>query len=234
MRDALTALLDLVVPQACAGCSAAGVRWCPACAAALERCAAAPLGCTAPIPSPPGFPCCTAAASYDGVVREALLAHKEHGRRGLAAPLGGLLAVAVGLLELTGGVVLVPVPSSRAAVRARGYDHSRALAHRAARALGPQTAVVSALVHGRALSDQSGLGAAARAANLAGALRLRPTALRGERRAVVLVDDVVTTGATLAEAARALAAAGAPASGAAVVAATRLRRDATVPGRFRG
>lgn len=231
---ALTALLDLALPQLCAGCRTTGVRWCPACAAALEGCAAGPLGRTAPTPAPPGFPRCTAAAPYDGVVREALLAHKEHGRRALAAPLGELLAVAVRLLGADGDVVLVPIPSTRAAIRARGYDHSRHLARRAARALGPQAAVVPALVHGRGLSDQAGLGAAARVANLAGALRLRPAALRGSDRAVVLVDDVLTTGATLTEAARALAVGGVPVAGAAVVAATRLRGDTTVLGRSRG
>jgi predicted amidophosphoribosyltransferase len=72
-------------------------------------------------------------------------------------------------------------------------------------------------VQARAVEDQSGLSAGARRDNLAGALRSRR---RLDGREVVVVDDVVTTGATLAEAARALTAAGARVRGAAVVAAT--------------
>jgi predicted amidophosphoribosyltransferase len=76
------------------------------------------------------------------------------------------------------------------------------------------------LVHARHVEDQSGLDTAARSANLAGALRVRR---RLDGLAVVVVDDVVTTGATLAEATRALTVAGGSVRGAAVVAATVLR-----------
>ena len=163
------------------------------------------------------MPFVLAAATYDGVVRELLLAHKEHGRTTLAGPLGALLARAVAAYGA--GVVLVPVPSAPAAVRARGHDHARRLAAAAARRARVRSAPL--LVGVRSVADQSGLDAVGRAANLAGALR----AGRGARGlSVVVVDDVVTTGATLAEAARALTAAGADVLGAAVVAATVLRR----------
>jgi predicted amidophosphoribosyltransferase len=76
---------------------------------------------------------------------------------------------------------------------------------------------VRALGHQRRVADQAGLTAADRATNLSGALRVRQD-LRGLR--VVVVDDVITTGATLAEAARALRAAGAEVPAAAVIAAT--------------
>ncbi len=240
MREAWTALLDLVLPQVCAGCAAEGARWCPGCAATVDGWSAAPLGGHAPTPAPPGFPRCAAAAPYDAVVRTALLAHKEHGRRGLATPLGGLLCAAVRALGATSEVVLVPVPSTRAAVRQRGYDHAHHLARAAASALsahGPSAVVVRGLVPRRRLADQSGLSAAARATNLAGALHAPASAVAALGRAgrpLILVDDVVTSGATLAEAARALAAAGLPVTGAAVVAATRLRTDATVRGRSPG
>ncbi len=134
------------------------------------------------------------------------------------------------LLVPTGGVLLVPVPSSRAAVRERGQDHARRLAAAAARALrsdGRAARALPLLAPARRTADQSGLSSAERAANLAGALRVRGRPPPGP---VVLVDDVVTTGATLVEAARALRAAGVPVTGAAVVAATARRTPSTRPG----
>ncbi|MBR7831994.1 hypothetical protein KDL01_01910 [Actinospica durhamensis] len=100
---------------------------------------------------------------------------------------------------------------------------ARVAAHRL-RESGRSAAVLPALTHRRKVADQAGLGRRARAENLAGALAVRSASARllGER-AVVLVDDVVTSGATLAEAARALTAAGSTPVGAAVLAASRLR-----------
>jgi predicted amidophosphoribosyltransferase len=217
-------LLDLVLPAACAGCAAPGRDLCAVCDRLLrsERPAR-----HAPSPAPPGLPPLAAGGAYDGVRRAVLLAHKEHGRLALAAPLGVLLAGAVHALGPPGPAVLVPVPSSPAAVRERGQDHARRLAAAGARALrraGVPARAVPLLVQVRRTADQSGLSTADRAANLAGALAVRRGALP-ER--VVLVDDVVTTGATLTEAARALRAAGVQVSGAAVVAATRRRTPFT-------
>ena len=216
----LDALLDLVLPQSCAGCGRAASRWCPACASALRDAVRRPLGRTAPDPVPPGFPRAAAAAAYDGAVRGALLAHKERGRLALVRPLGAALAAAVAALDPPAGVVLVPVPSDPRAVRARGHDHARRLARRAAavlRAAGVDARAGPLLVHARRVADQAGLDTAGRTANLQGALQARRP-LAG--LVVVVVDDVVTSGATLAEAARAVTAAGARVHGAATVAAT--------------
>jgi predicted amidophosphoribosyltransferase len=216
--NVLAALLDLVLPSVCGGCTEPGAEICPLCRAGLL---APVLGRHRPTPCPAGLPPLAVARAYDGAVRSLLLAHKEHGRLRLVAPLGQALAAAVAALpDLPAGTVLVPAPSSRAAVRARGHDHAARLAAAAARAAGLPCRRL--LLPGREVADQSGLSAAGRAANLTGALRARPGAAGLH---VVVVDDVVTTGATLVEAARALAAAGADVRGAACVAAT-LRRGA--------
>ena len=205
----LAALLDLVLPRDCAGCRAPGSTLCAACRDELR---ASPWQ-HHPTPSPPGLPPVVAAAVYGGVVRAVLLAHKERGRTTLAGPLGGALAGAAAVFGPS--VVLVPVPSAPSAVRARGHDHARRLAVQAARRCGVPTACL--LVGVRRVADQSGLDAGTRVANLSGALGVRRP-VEGLR--VVVVDDVVTTGATLAEAARALREGGADVVGAAVVAAT--------------
>jgi predicted amidophosphoribosyltransferase len=119
-------------------------------------------------------------------------------------------------------VVLVPVPTSRRSRRTRGCDLADDLARASARLLrrtGVDVVVEQALTHGRDTADQAGLGADARWANVSGAYRPRGT-LRSAGRDVVVVDDIVTTGATLAEAVRALVAAGHRPVGAAVVATT--------------
>ena len=159
------------------------------------------------------------AGPYADPARGVLIGHKERGRLGLARPLGGALAAAVAVLELDGPLVLVPVPSSRAAVRARGQDHARRLARAAAHTLrvcGQPARAEPLLVQARPTADQAGLSAADRADNLAGALacRAHPAGL------LVVVDDVLTTGATVVEAVRALRAAGGDVRGAAAVAGT--------------
>lgn len=209
-------LADLVLPRSCAGCGAcsssgrAGVL-CGACRRVLS---AARPGLSRPDPCPAGLPTTVAAVAYQGVVVNVLLAHKERGRLTLVHPLGALLAAAVRSLG-AGPVVLVPVPSARAAVRARGHDHALRLSREAAGRAGLVAAPL--LRPARRVADQSGLTTEQRAANLHGALAAvhAPYGLP-----IVVVDDVMTTGATLVEATRALVAAGLDVRGAAVVAAT--------------
>ncbi|QSI47433.1 ComF family protein [Thermobispora bispora] len=223
----LAALLDLLLPPRCAGCGAPGAPACPGCTALLRAPALRP-----PEPAPPGLPECWSAARYAGPARRMILAYKERGRTALAPVLAGCLAevVAAALGGRPAPVALVPVPSARAAVRRRGHDPMGVLATRAAALLrerGVPAVVVRALRPARRVADQAGLTAAERAANLAGALEAR--APRGRWPAglsAVPVDDIVTTGATLAEASRALRAAGARVAFAATLAATSRRRPA--------
>ncbi|GII33143.1 ComF family protein [Planotetraspora mira] len=227
----LAALVDLILPARCAGCGEAGSTACRSCIAELVRAPAA----RSPEPAPPGLPPCWSATGYDGAARRMVLAYKERGRTALAPVLGtSLAAVAVAALAAVGGgrgpMALVPVPSARAASRRRGHDPVRALASAAAARLresGLRATVTPVLRQERRVADQAGLGSAQRARNLSGAFGVVGGGLGplGHAR-VLLVDDIVTTGATLAEAARVLSAAGAPAALAITVAATS-RRSAT-------
>ncbi|AZS72145.1 phosphoribosyltransferase [Streptomyces lydicus] len=165
-----------------------------------------------------------AGVPYADEVRAVLLAHKERGALRLAEPLGAVLAGAVRGLRAGGGpLLLVPVPSARRSVAGRGHDPVRRVALAAAgelRRTGTGARVLAVLRQRRVVADQAGLSARQRLANVTGALEVRAGAgrlLTG--RAAVLVDDLVTTGATLAEAARAVTAAGGRVAGAAVVAA---------------
>ncbi len=215
---AYAAGVDLLLGARCPGCLDAGPAVCAECLAAV---AASTVGPTPRALSPP-LPIWSA-GPYGRVTRRLLTAFKERHRRSLEGLLGARLAAAVaGLtvrLDLADPVTLVPVPSRPAVVRQRSYDAVGLLAAVAAEQLGAaglRVAVRPALGHGRAVADQSGLHHEARARNLAGALR----ATRVDDSLVVIVDDIVTTGATLGEAARALRAAGCAVAGAATVAST--------------
>ncbi len=159
-----------------------------------------------------------ALGAYRGRLRAALLAYKERGRRDLACPLGdGLASALLTLLVPSGsgrarsggallppgssGVYLVPVPSRWSAAARRGGQHVALLADRAAATLagaGVAAAVAPALRMATGVRDSVGLDRASRQANLAGRVLLRSAGLPPAGTPVVLVDDVVTTGATAA------------------------------------
>ncbi|MFF4581646.1 ComF family protein [Streptomyces sp. NPDC001389] len=236
MRGWWQELAGLVLPSDCAGCGAPRPLLCEACRGVLAGAGAGPVRPQPWDGGPEGLPPVYAAARYEGAVRAVVLAHKERGALPLAGPLGAALAAAVSAAAVSapraaaagaggaaGELVLVPVPSARRAVRARGHDATRRTALAASRRLrgaGAPARVAPVLRLRRQVADQAGLGARQRQRNLAGALEVRPGGMRlVEGARIVVVDDVVTTGATLAEAARALRAAGLWADAAAVVAA---------------
>ena len=193
-------MLDLVLPLECGGCGAPGMRWCERCAAALNVAADEPHVVTPRVD--PGVPV-FGLGRYAGVRRCAVVAVKDHGRRDLVAPLAR--ALALGIHQLIGwGVVgvplvVVPAPTRRIAARKRGGDPVTRIAV-AATARAPGLCVVPALRTAALVRDSVGLGTAARERNIAGRVRLTAR-LAGE---VLLVDDVVTTGATAREAVRTL------------------------------
>lgn len=207
VRTALAGALALVLPEVCAGCGIADVALCATCAAALQPQPAAQLidvaGTAIPVWS---------GLVFDGVAARVIRAVKEDGRTPLVRHLAPAVAAAYVRLDRPGCVV-VPMPTSRASYRRRGFRLPDLLAARAglpsARLLRPT----------RRIGDQRGLDREARRTNVAQSL----SATDAAARRVVVLDDVVTTGATLEEAVRALRAAGAEVVGAVTAAATGLR-----------
>ena len=183
-----------------------------------------------PDPCPPGLAPSFAAAEYADPVRRMILLHKERGCFALAGPLGLTLASPVRVAAAPRGrTLLVPVPSRRAVVRARGHDATARIARAAVRVLRAEGVDVelSPLLRLREeVADQSGLTARERAENLAGRMAVHPGRLRrlarsGASVAAIVCDDVLTTGSTAREAQRALEAVGVPVAAICCVAATR-------------
>jgi ComF family protein len=202
ITGALLDALAILSPVDCAGCGSADRSLCEHCQLELEP-------AVTPRTLPDGSTVFTA-LRYEGVVRSTLLALKESGRTDVAKPLGVSLSAALARAAQPGAEFL-SVPTSRAAWRRRGYDPVALLCKRAgyepSRVLRPSRATLS----------QKTLGSEDRVRNLNESMGAR-IALRG--RKFVLVDDVVTTGATLAEAARAVRAAGGDVVGHAALAFT--------------
>lgn len=204
-RRACEEALALVLPVACPGCGAWGRPLCDSCRARL-----APAVSTTAL----AHGAAATALTFDGTAARVVRAMKESGRtdlaRAVAPALRQALAAVVAPLER---VAFVPVPTSRRAMRRRGYRVPELLLRRAgvpcARLLAPA----------RPIADQRALGREERRRNVAGSMRARRAARAGEAP-VVVVDDVVTTGATLDEATRALAGAGFVVAGAVALART--------------
>jgi len=216
----LAELVDAFFPPACwlcgapaegVACSAHGLPLAPhgprcgSCARQLapalpdgERCA----HCRR---KPLGFRHVFVLTDYEGAVREWVLAFKHGGRADLARPLGAALA-----RRLDSDALLVPVPLHPWRRVERGYDQALLLATEVAAHTGSRC--VRALRRTRATSMQGAPGSASRTANVKDAFRVaRGAAAKIEGAELVLVDDVLTSGATAAECARALKRAGAKA-----------------------
>jgi len=210
VRHRLTLLLgtlqELVLPVPCTGCGSIGPPICQDCRLAL-----------APVPSlrhvgVQGLPVWSGLA-YEGVARSVLLAFKNEGRTEHAPPLAAALRAALetALPALgTGPVSLVPMPATIRSSRDRGYDPVRVVLRRASL---PSARLIRLQ---RRAADQRALGREDRLRNVEGTMAARVA--EGVR--VLLVDDVVTTGATLSEAARAVRVNGGTVLGAITVAST--------------
>ena len=205
LTDEIAAFL---LSAGCAGCDAPGTLLCMICrqmldAVVLHR------------QTPAGLPV-VAALRYEGVPARCIRRLKEEGETLLARPLGVTLRAALAALVPEGPApLLVPIPTSHAAFRRRGYRVPEVLIRRAG------GSASRLLTLARKTADQRGLDVADRRRNVAYSMRVRHA--RNTRK-VVLIDDVVTTGATLDEGARALNNAGFSVLGAVTLAATA-RRD---------
>ena len=209
VRSVATLALDAALPANCVGCGAEGPPICARCEPALDarllRPAGVPIGLPGEVPQPLlQLEWC---APFHGVARDALHAIKYAGEQRLAEPLGRAVArrwAAVGV----GATVVTNVPVHADRAKQRGYDQAELVARVAARDLGIPFSRL--LVRARATIAQFDLDRRDRARNVRGAFALEP-GVEGQvpDAWVLLVDDVVTTGSTLASCAAALLHAGA-------------------------
>ncbi|GAA1803600.1 ComF family protein [Agromyces neolithicus] len=216
VREAALDALAVLAPVECSGCRRPDRAVCDACRHAL---AAHPIPVSRPGLEQRDAPPVWAALQYAGPVAAVIGAFKDAGRTDAAPLLGRALHTSIAF-ALAGApddrpIEVCTIPSTARALRERGYRPVELMLGRS----GIRSSPVLRLARDRA--DQAGLGVEARRANAERAL-VAPRPLNGRR--FLVVDDVLTTGSTLAEAMRALAAAGAATVALAVLAETPLRR----------
>ena len=186
------ALVDHLGPNRCVGCARPGAVLCRGCRAEL------PSGTGNP---PRGIKRLVAAWGYEGAARSLILELKLRGTRTAAVELGDAIVESV-WQQGTRAEAVAWIPGRTRDIRRRGFDHAEVIARTVARKLGLPCAGLLGRTGDRI--DQTALDRAARRANLKGAFVVAKSPDR-----VAVVDDLMTTGATLAEAARALRAGGA-------------------------
>lgn len=214
-------LVDLLLPPHCPGCGREGDLICDTCIGPLYRRstepAGAPLGL--PVQMPAGIVQLEWCAAFSGPVRAAIHALKYGGERRLHEPLARALADRWGRAA-AGGDFLTPIPVHPQRRRERGFDQAEDLARSMAEVLGMP--LMASLERRQRTEAMHGLGLDARAHNVAQAFAVLPESRASVRGSwPVLVDDIVTTGATIAGCAMALSAAGALAVSAVAVARDR-------------
>ena len=199
--SALDAILSLLFPPRCAFCGKSGVRGvCPECEKSLPY-------CKTPLHERPEIGACLAPLKYEGAVREAVHRLKFKGKLGGLDCFGQLMAETAAEHFSGAFDAITWVPVSRERLRKRGYDQARLLA--ASVCVDWHVAPQETLRKTVDNPAQSGLSdAAERRANVLGVYEaVHPEEIRGKR--FLLIDDVLTTGSTLAECARVLREAGA-------------------------
>jgi len=196
-RTITTAVLDLLYPPRCVGCGRFGQWLCPDCVNAAPR-----------VRSPGhitvdrelgGRMLVLSVGLHQGLFREAVHMLKYEGAKALAAPMAALMSECWQGQDLSAGCI-VPVPLHERRQRERGYNQSQLLARELGSTIGLPV-LGGGLVRTRETANQVGLSLEERQANVRGAFRAGGK-LRGAR--VLLLDDVCTSGATLAECARAV------------------------------
>ena len=201
-------LLELVLPAACAGCGRYGATLCRSCTACLRPPAAAADRFLAPDPGVvvgDALELAVAAFAYEGTLRRALAGLKYGSSARVAGALAARAAGRFGdLAAVAGSAVLVPVPVHPQRLRERGYNQAALLAAGLSRSGG--LPIEDLLVRRRATTRQHRLDRAARLRNLRDAFAVRPDARAPP--AVILIDDILTTSATLEACAGALCDAG--------------------------
>ncbi len=195
-RRAITVGLDLLFPPYCVSCQRVGSLLCEHCRSTITA---------APDRVVPGLDGVTVRANFEGAVRDAIHALKYNRQTRVAEPLGELLAEMLQAADLPVGMV-IPVPLHAARLRERGYNQAALLGVQVARQMG-WAFVPDALNRVRETDSQVNLNARQRLANVDGAFAADPEYVAG--RSILLVDDVLTTGATLVACADALRSSGA-------------------------
>ena len=221
MMGTVRAMVDLLLPPRCPGCGAEGALICGDCLGPLRRRMREPPGAPIGLPAtlPAGIVQLEWCSAFTGPARSAIHALKYDGERRLVEPLGALLAERWRRAGV-GGEIVTHVPVHEGKLRERGFDQAALLAVAAAAHL--RLPAVAALERRAETGAQHALSRAARAANVGQAFAVRSAAAgRVRGRWVIVVDDVMTTGATLSGCAAALIDAGAMAVSALTIARER-------------